>query len=204
MHLPVTPRGTVMRTRLVAALAFALALLFAAPAPAQAAQTARVQPGSNWYGWNWDHIVTVYDGTKSTRWDVAGAVQKWSVQGLRVVLTRDPVFADVTVTTGDMQTLCGSGLDSIIGCGSTTVVAGEPVHGTVVMNEDYATWIYSGPLIGGTLHELGHVLGFGHPAGLTNADSVMGTPIPANNTARTTLSSFDRGGVRLAYKGLYR
>ena len=185
-----------MRTRIVAALA--LALFFAAPAPAQA-QTARVQPGSNWYGWNWDHTVTVYDGTKSTRWDVAGAVQKWSVQGLRVVLTSDPVFADVTVTTGDMQTLCGSGLDSIIGCGNTTVVAGEPVHGTVVMNEDWATWIYSGPLIGGTLHELGHVLGFGHPA-LTNADSVMGVPIPSNNTARTTLSSFDRGGVRLAYK----
>ena len=90
--------------------------------------------------------------------------------------------------------------DSIIGCGNTTVVAGEPVHGTVVMNEDFATWIYSGPLIGGTLHELGHVLGFGHPAGLTNADSVMGVPIPANNTARTTLSSFDRGGVRLAYR----
>ena len=173
--------------------------LDAAPLAVVGSAPIKTAPGSNAYGWTWDHPVAVYDGTGNPRWDVAGAVGKWSLYGLRLHLTSNAAAADVTVTQGDANALCAT-TAAVIGCTDTTVTGGRPVHSVVVMARQYAGWPYWQTLAGGMLHELGHAVGFGHaPAPMSNADSVMGVPIPLGCCARTRLSSYDRGGVRLAY-----
>lgn len=165
---------------------------------------AAATPGDNSYGWAWDHDVSVCDNTGQPVWDVSGAVAKWSVQGLKAHMVTDCSTADVVVDVGDANTFCGTA-QTIIGCGGADVdtVTGKPYHGHVMMNASWSGWVYTDTLVGGTVHELGHVFGFGHPNGLTNADSIMGVPIPTSCSpvcARTVLSSYDKGGLRAVYR----
>lgn len=151
---------------------------------------------TDWYGWNWDHSVSVYDGTGNPIWDVDGAVRTWSMHGLDLYMTDDP-NADIVVTQGDANAACGTAA-SIIGCAEARVVDGEPVSGWVVMSDRYADWPTE-YVSGGTRHEFCHVVGFGHPAGLTNEDSVCGVPIDINGHATMRLTQYDKEQLRLAY-----
>jgi hypothetical protein len=156
---------------------------------------------SNIYGWRWNKTVTVFDGTGNPRWDVPGAAKKWSVAGLTVVMTLDEASADIVVTQGDANAMCGTS-EPIIGCGDTTVDSnGQPAQGRIIMSANYADWVYIDTLVGGTVHEMGHTVGFGH-APLPNSESVMGVPISVScggGCARTTLSSYDNKAMRQLY-----
>jgi hypothetical protein len=168
-----------------------------------AASTRRLVGASNAYGWNWDHPVKVYDGTNNPKWRVADAAAVWDkASNLTVVMVSTAEEADIVVTEGDANAMCGT-MEVIIGCGDTQVANGEPVHGTIIMTAGFGNGSYLDTLYGGTIHEFGHTFGFGHaPAPMTNADSVMGVPIPIScggGCARTTLTQYDRMGLRQMY-----
>ena len=150
------------------------------------------------YGWNWDGLVEVYDATGNPVWDVPGAVAKWHKAGINVVITTNRANAEIVVEQGDANAFCNS-TNIIIGCGGSDIDANnEPYQGKAVMSQDWADWPYTETQRGGTVHELGHTLGFGHPAGLTNADSVMAVPIPTSG-ATEVLTPYDKSGVRYLY-----
>ena len=146
------------------------------------------------YGWDWNETVDVLDATGNPVWDVRGAVAKWAKVGFPVRLTTDETAADVVVTQGDANTMCGM-TASIIGCTDTTVVNGEPVSARIVMSSKWVGWGYTETQRGGLMHEMSHALGWTHAAGYTNADTVTGVPIPSKG-ARTDLSRLDRAAVR--------
>lgn len=158
---------------------------------------------SNVYGWNWDHPVTVWDGTGDPEWRVADAAALWSKNGPQLTMVATEAEADIVVVQGDANAFCGMDPSvNMIGCGGADVVNGEPVHAKIVMNAYWAGWDYKDTLFGGTIHEFGHTLGYGHPPNLTNAESVMGVPIPVacgGGCARTKLSQFDNAGLRYLY-----
>jgi len=131
-----------MRTRLVAALAFALALLVAVPAPAQAEDI-----GARWAG-----TIRVYDATGDARWGVAQAAHEWAASGVPIVVVTTPC-APGCITVIEDPYLAYVGLSSWSVSGTTITSC------TVRLLTPHAAMTWAHRITG---HELGHCLGLAH------------------------------------------
>jgi hypothetical protein len=167
-------KGTAMRkSRIVAALAFTLALLVAVPAPARAEDI-----GARWSG-----PIRVYDATGDARWGVAQAAREWAASGVPIVVVTTPCAPGcITVIEDPYQPYVG--LSSWSANGTTITSCG------VRLLTPHAAMTWAHRITG---HELGHCLGLAHTL---HKGSIMvtGTLTPPAPT------SWDLGQLRRLYR----
>lgn len=188
-----------MRRIILAALAAVLAFVFigAGPVHAKPGNSGKAGKGgasmAAFYNHRFDHpVVTVYDGTTSTGWNVASALTQWSAASpnLTLVSTSDPATADIYVH--ENSDIAYAGVASY-----TTDNGGYRItHCDVTLSTYYAV-NYPSVMHHDALHEIGHCLGLDH-----NTQDVKGSvmnKVVSVATAVTKPSPYDLTNLRTAY-----
>ena len=172
--------------KLIAVLALLAATLWSAP-PANATT----------YGWRWNQVVGVYDGTSAgNTFNIPQSVSQWGSisAGLQMRMVSDPTQANIVVREVDTMTNCSA---SAIGCATGPSVAGGVAYG--VCNVDLARYIdHQGYAVEVALHELGHCVGLDHsPDGVRSVMRVYGT---TTTSYFTKPQPYDRRDIRTLYR----